>query len=177
LLRGESQRGIFGPIRHFYSPVLGRRSVLLAASRSGVALSSDFPSFRIHVAFPPIGSAFFGLKSAVDSGRSGGLEVQAMVLLVEGEPPNFFLVGVLKCTYDFGHETPGFHKALNDRLRGSVSVCEPPEQEATHSWCDNSLERISASERRLQDRLCAARGPRANHSSSKGICGDIRACI
>jgi len=85
---------------------------------SGVALSSDFPRFGIHVALPPIGSAFFGTKAAIDSGRSSGLEVQTIILLIEGEPANFFLLGVLKCSYDFGHEAPDFHGSLHHRLTG-----------------------------------------------------------
>src|SRR5258708_5434550 len=86
---------------------------------SGLALSSDFPRLVIHVALPPIGSAFFGTKAAIDSGRSSGLEVQTIILLIEGEPPNFFFVGVLKCSYDFGHEAPDFHGSLHDRLTGA----------------------------------------------------------
>jgi len=32
--------------------------------------------------------------------------MQTLVLFVEGEPPNFFLFGVLKGTYDSRHGTP-----------------------------------------------------------------------
>ena len=64
------------------------------------ALSSNLPGLWINVAFPPIGSTFFGAKAAIDSGRSAGLDVQAIVLLLEGEPANFFVVGVAKCSYD-----------------------------------------------------------------------------
>jgi len=67
---------------------------------SGVALSSDLPSLRINVALPPISSALFGAKSAVDSRRGAAPDVQALVLLVEGEAANFFIVGVAKCSYD-----------------------------------------------------------------------------
>jgi hypothetical protein len=66
-----------------------------------MALSSDLPSLWINIALPPIRSALFGAKAAIDSGRSGGLDVQTLVLLIEGEAPNFFPVGVLKCSYDF----------------------------------------------------------------------------
>ena len=78
--------------------------MLRPAGIARVALSSQLPGFRVHVAFPPIGSTFFGAKSAVESWRSGGLKVQAMVALVEGEPADFFMLDVVEGSYDGRHK-------------------------------------------------------------------------
>jgi len=74
--------------------------------------SAIFGSFHslarlwIDVTFPPIRGAFLGSKSAIDSGRGGGLEVQTIVAIVKGEPPNFFFLEVAKSSYDFRHKAP-----------------------------------------------------------------------
>jgi len=77
----------------------GSRGVL-PAGIPGSALSPNLSRLWINVAFPPIGSPFFGAKAAIDPGRSDGLDVQAIVLLLEGEPANFLVGGVAKCSYD-----------------------------------------------------------------------------
>jgi len=82
--------------------------VLGPAGSARGALSAELPGFRVHVAFPPIGSTFFGAKSAVESWRSGGLKVQTMVALVEGEPADFFMLDVVKGSYDGRHKAPDF---------------------------------------------------------------------
>jgi hypothetical protein len=77
----------------------GSRGVLAAGSPCS-ALSPNLSGLWINVAFPPIGGAFFGAKAAIDSWGSGGLDVQAIILLLEGEPANFLVRGVAKCSYD-----------------------------------------------------------------------------
>jgi hypothetical protein len=100
LLRGEPQSGVSRPIRHEQSPGLGPKSGAWRRACRHFGLSSDLPRLWINVAFPPVSSAFFGAKAAIDSGRSGGLDVQTLVLLIEGEAANFFLAGVVECSYD-----------------------------------------------------------------------------
>jgi hypothetical protein len=48
-----------------------------------------------------MGSAFFGAKPAVDAGRRGGTNVQAIILFLKGEPPDFFVLAVVKGSNDF----------------------------------------------------------------------------
>jgi hypothetical protein len=66
-----------------------------------MATPSDLPGLRINITFPPVRGSVFGAKSAVDSRSSGRLEVQAIILVVEGESPNFFVVEVVKCPNEF----------------------------------------------------------------------------
>jgi hypothetical protein len=76
-----------------------RRAAFL--DQSDIALSSDLPGLRINVALPPIGSAAFGAKSAIDARGSGALDVQPRVLFVKGEPSDFFVLDVVKGSNDF----------------------------------------------------------------------------
>jgi len=76
-----------------------------------MAVSSDLPGVRINVTFPPFRSTVFGAKSAIDSRSNGRLEMQTIVSVVEGKPPNFLLVEVVKCAYEFWHEVPVFRAA------------------------------------------------------------------
>ncbi len=78
--------------------------------QSDMAVPSDLPGLRINITLPPDRSSIFGAKSAIDSRRSGRLEVQTIIPVVEGKSPNFFVVKVVKCPYEFCHKVAVFRE-------------------------------------------------------------------
>src|SRR5579859_2957126 len=78
------------------------------------ALPSDLSGFWIDVASPPIRCTLFGAKSAIDSRGRGGPDVQVLVLLLEGEPPHFLILSVVKGSYQFRHPAPVHGLARSD---------------------------------------------------------------
>jgi hypothetical protein len=48
--------------------------------------------------------------------------MQTIVFVVEGKPPNFLLVEVVKCAYEFWHKVHVFREAKY-QLTGAVGLC------------------------------------------------------